>query len=126
MKNELQAIKKSLEVSQLDNADFNLEYDELLSAYQSLNRRYKGDSNKNQTGQKNDPTIGSRLWDVARGIGGSTYGPTPSHEKMMELIEEELGSVKAEVIHLSTSVKELMTRMMNAGGVWIEGLPLPD
>lgn len=126
LKNELQAIKKSLEVSQLDNADFNLEYDELLSAYHSLNRRYKGDANKNQTGQKNDPTIDSRLWDVARGIGGSTYGPTPSHEKMMELIEEELGSIRAEVIHLSTSVKELMTRMMNAGGVWIEGLPLPD
>ena len=59
LKNELQAIKKSLEVSRLDNADFNLEYDELLSAYQSLNRRYKGDANKNQTGQKNDPTIGS-------------------------------------------------------------------
>lgn len=126
LKNELIALNKALEGSQIDNPGFYLEKADLMDAVKTLERSFAGNAAKKLPGEKNDPTIGSRLFDVVRGIGASSYGPTPTHEMVLSIIEKELGVVKTELEHLSQSTRSLIKRVMAAGGPWIEGMPLPD
>lgn len=86
-----------------------------------LETTFKGNPAKNQVGEKNNPTIGERLFALNRGISRSTYGPTPTHKETMEIIEKELGGLNEKLMALKEMTSNLADQVVEAGGSWIEG-----
>ena len=80
---------------------------------------------KQQVGEKSNPTVGTRLFAVYRGIYHSTYGPTPTHRKSLEIIENDISKLKNRIEQLQAAESELARNLISAGAPWIEGEPLP-
>jgi hypothetical protein len=45
---------------------------------------------KDQIGEKNNPTVQSRLFDISRVVSGSTYGPTKSARENLRIVQKTL------------------------------------
>ena len=59
---------------------------DLMALMEQLN----GNRSKNEVGEKNDPTVRSRVSAAAEGVQNSTYGPTPTHKKSLDIARKEL------------------------------------
>jgi photosystem II stability/assembly factor-like uncharacterized protein len=95
---------------------------ELLDLDQILN----GDRSKQEPGEKFKPIITHRLSSVARGIDRSTYGPTATHRRMLEIATSEIDVIKVDLAGTLTKLTELSQKLMDAGAPWIEGQLLPS
>jgi len=98
----------------------------LRSELQKLDSQLNGNPAKNQIGENNDPTIGSRLFMLSLATGRSTYGPTPAHKRQFEITStefKELGD-KLDSI-LSEQIPTLEKALQDAGAPWVKGQPLP-
>ena len=81
-----------------------------------------GNQSKNEIGEKNNPTVRSRLSAATNGVENSTYGPTPTHERSLELAEKEYKELQKE---LDTIVDEKIPaveiQLKEAGAPEIKG-----
>lgn len=106
----------------LDTELYQLRHDLL-----ALDEKLNGNRSKREAGEKNNPTIASRLNLAAFGTFGSTYGPTETLKRSLEIAGEEFRTVKGE---LDTIVNDrlpiLEKAMIDAGAPWMEGQPIPD
>jgi len=50
-----------------------------------LDRDLNGSPTIKKPGEKTPPTLGERIFAIARGIGNSTYGPTAMHQRQLEI-----------------------------------------
>jgi len=87
---------------------------------EALDTQVNGNAAKNQIGEKNRPIIGDRLFALNRGISTSTYGPTATHKKTMEIIKAELAQLKEKIGVQVSSLGQLAEQVQAAGGAWIE------
>ncbi len=92
----------------------------------TLNEELNGDPLKIQVGEKNNPTIADRINHASTGTRLSTYGPTPSHKRSMEIAKEEYRklSQKAKGL-LNGKIPSLEKLLREAGAPWIEGQSIP-
>ena len=104
---------------------FEKQIHQLRSEAQQIEQELFGDQVKQQVGEKSNPTVGTRLFAVYRGIYHSTYGPTPTHRKSLEIVESDISKLKARIEQLQTAESELARNLIAAGAPWIEGEPLP-
>ena len=94
---------------------------ELLDINQQLN----GNGAKSQIGEKNNPTIGDRLFKIQLSITTSTYGPTSTNQRNLEIINEQLALIHAKLDTEMTTINGLSKAMLEAGAPWIESDALP-
>jgi hypothetical protein len=71
-------------------------------------------------GEKNDPTLGSRLFAVNRGISNSLYGPTNTHLKMLEIIYQELQVYQVKMEEITSQLSEIEKQIEENGGPLLE------
>ena len=88
----------------------------------ALDTELNGNVAKNQIGEKSKPTIGGRLFALNIGISNSTYGPTATHKKTMELISTQQQAMNKKLMMLKSEIKEISALIVKAGGPWIEGV----
>lgn len=93
----------------------------LSSSLGEMETQARGNSAKNQVGEKSRPTIGNRLFALNRGVSLSTYGPTETHKMTMEIIVKQLGELTSELETLKNEAREIGRAIVNAGGSWVEG-----
>ena len=92
-----------------------------------LDEIMNGNRSKTKVGEKNNPTIVSRLNVAAFGSFGSTYGPTETLRRSLEIAGEEFRAVKVELdIIINDRLPILERAMIDAGAPWMEGQPIPD
>lgn len=94
---------------------------QLKTDLNGLQTELKGNPAKNEVGEKNNPTIGERLFALNRGISRSTYGPTSTHQATMKIIEKEMGKMNEKLSALKAQASDLGRQVVAAGGSWIEG-----
>ncbi len=94
-------------------------------ALQELDRQLYGHRARQQPGAVDTPTPGDRLASLARGIDRSTYGPTTTHRRSMEIVEQALGEIRAAFDGARAEVQELGRALQAAGAPWVEGTALP-
>ena len=94
---------------------------DLRKRLQDLDTRLNGDRSKQAPGEKHAPTIQSRLFSVELGIIGSTYGPTGTHRRQLELAQSEIDAIRPQLEEYEQAVALLIQRMVDAGAPWIEG-----
>lgn len=86
-----------------------------------LDTRLNGNPAKNQIGERNNPTLGDRLFALNRGISISTYGPTETHLKTMEIVISQWSEMNEELMTLKEEAQDIGGIILEAGGSWVEG-----
>jgi hypothetical protein len=93
----------------------------------ALDEKLNGNRSKREAGEKNNPTIRSRLNMASFGTFSSTYGPTETLKNSLKIAGNEFRTVKAELdIIVNDRLPKIERAMIDAGAPWMEGQPIPD
>lgn len=117
---KIERMQVVLATSRAAAGDMDERYHALRAEILELDEALNGSRSKLQTGEKIDPTIGDRLFAVARGVDRSTYGPTPTHEQTMELAEAGIAELQPRIDTAREKVDDLVNALVDAGAPWLE------
>jgi hypothetical protein len=71
------------------------------------------------------PTVAQRLSVATFGTAYSTYGPTPTHERSLELAQQQFARIREKLIDLTEIViPEFERDLVAAGAPWVPGMPI--
>lgn len=87
----------------------------------ALQSRYGGNQAKGEIGEKSNPVLGDRLFALWKGVTRSTYGPTETHKKVMQLANQELKGLQSTLSEIERRISALSDAIVQAGGPTIEG-----
>jgi len=92
----------------------------------ALQESLGGNQSKNQIGEKGPHTVGQRLFSAMIGTSQSTYGPTPTHKRSLQIAEESFSAIRSELNTLvQKSIPALQKRLIDAGAPWTSGVAIP-
>ncbi len=94
---------------------------ELHHRLEDLHNELNGDQTRQIPGEKFKPIINDRLFSVARGVDRSTYGPTATHRRMLEIANDQIDSLTKKIRAAQASLSDLSQTIVEQGGPWIEG-----
>ena len=117
----IEKTKLALDESRSSSGDIEAEYSLLRNKILDLDERVSGNRSKSGPGEKNNPTVSSRLYVVGRIMEYSTYGPTETAKEQLELSQKELSSIEDTLDNLDNDLNALLTVIYNSGGPLIEG-----
>lgn len=81
-----------------------------------LNRQFFGNPARSQVGEKNENTIRLRMYAALESCWTSTYGPTPTHKRSLEIAKEELVTLKSALDKIvNKQLPELEKALTDAG-----------
>ncbi len=115
------ALARSRGPAALD-ADVNALRQELYALDETLG----GTRTKAELSEPDRATVGSRLGAAGIGTRYSTYGPTATHRRALELAESELATIEARLEAVRNETLPALERRLDAAGVpWTPGRALP-
>jgi photosystem II stability/assembly factor-like uncharacterized protein len=92
----------------------------------AIEERLSGHESRKAIGEPDVHTVNRRLSVVSSGTLMSTYGPTPTHRRSLEIAEQELVDLRS---RLNTILQErlpaLEQKLEQAGAPWAPGQPVP-
>ena len=92
----------------------------------NLDEKLSGNQTKSEIGERNAPTIGSRLRVARRGLS-TTYGPTQLHRESLDIAKKELATIAGQVEKISFDViPSLEKSLTEAGSPYIHGQAIPN
>jgi photosystem II stability/assembly factor-like uncharacterized protein len=92
-----------------------------------LDEKLNGNRSREQIGEENNPTIKDRINVAMRGTFYSTYGPTPTHIRSLEIARSEVNDLKSKLDKiLKLDIPELEKELSEAGAPWMEGQDIPE
>ncbi|HVO10013.1 MAG TPA: glycosyl hydrolase [Vicinamibacteria bacterium] len=84
-----------------------------------------GNRSRAQVGENGPQTVSRRVMVAAAGAG-STYGPTPTHRRSLEIAETEFASLRDRLnLLLEERLPAFERRLEQAGAPWTAGRPVP-
>jgi photosystem II stability/assembly factor-like uncharacterized protein len=93
----------------------------------TIDEKMNGSRSKNEVGEKNNPTIISRLSRSKYGTSGSTYGPTETLRRNLDIAESQFIELKKEIDNvLNIKLPAIEKALIDAGAPWIVGQPIPE
>jgi hypothetical protein len=119
------AMQKALRISAIMPGSFDQQVFQVRQELLDINQKLKGNGAKAQIGEKNNPTIVERLFKVLLSITTSTYGPTATNLRSLEIIHQELVSIHTGLNNEISKMNSLSKELVNAGAPWIESETLP-
>ena len=92
-----------------------------------LDGQLNGNRSKQPVGEINKPTIDYRLGVAMIGTFGSTYGPTPTHKRSLEIAKTQFSKFKIALEDiLNVQLPKLEKALQDAGAPWIKRQPIPE
>jgi len=121
----VEAMKTALSRAATAPGELDERLDRLRTKLQDLEDDLFGNRAKRQVGEKTNPNVGSRLSAVELGVYQSTYGPTPTLRKTLEIANSQLREIKSDLDEARAEAAALGQHLLQAGAPWVEGNPLP-
>jgi photosystem II stability/assembly factor-like uncharacterized protein len=121
----VEAMKKALSRATTAPGDLDEHLNLLRTKLKDLEDELYGNRAKRQVGEKGRPNVGSRLSAVELGLESSTYGPTPTHRKTLEIAKAQLQQIKSDLEAARAEAAALGEDLLQAGAPWVEGNRLP-
>lgn len=91
-----------------------------------LQHRLSGHPQKGAYSEPREMTVQDRMFVASLGNRFSTYGPTPTHERAVEIAEQELTSIRDEINRLVEEELPAYEAKLDAAGVpWTPGRSIP-
>ncbi|MCB9246923.1 MAG: hypothetical protein H6606_10915 [Flavobacteriales bacterium] len=90
-----------------------------------MDESLNGKKSKAEIGEEDKPDIGKRMGTVYSGVGSSSYGPTGTHRKSLEIALQELKVLEwtgRDREHRTTVTPQ---KMRAAGSPYFEGMEYP-
>ncbi len=92
-----------------------------------LEARLFGNRSRARGGEPTKPSVSRRLSVVTMGNRYSTYGPTPTHRRSLEIAEQEFGAARGELHQLLDVDLPAFEADLDAAGVpWSPGRGVPE
>lgn len=124
---KVKLMETSLMRSEIKQEELNKELHDLKMELIDINTTLRGSSSRNEIGEKNPHTISKRVSIASMGTMNSTYGPTQTHRRSLEIAKEEFKEVKSEMEELTENkIPAMLNKLYEAGAPWIEGMPVPE
>lgn len=120
-KTKVAAMRKALAQTNIQPGDLDLKLHNLNQDILDLETEFNGKRSRSIIGERNNPTIGSRIRVAQIGTSGSTYGPTPMHKRNLEIAQKELRIMKEKVAFIKVRIADLEKVLKDAGAPWILG-----
>lgn len=109
-------VRTPADVGELDD-----QFHALRQTLLDLDERLNGNRARQEPGEKFNPTVNDRLFAVGRGVDHSTYGPTPTHRRMLEIASQEMEELDAAVDRAIDEQTALIEKLLDAGAPWLQG-----
>lgn len=121
------AMEKALQRTGVELGELNEKVYALKRELMDLETMVYGNASKDEIGQKNNPSLFSRIGVAQTGTQNSTYGPTPTHEMSLDIAIKEFKVVKEKLEEIITiRIPKLETELIKAGAPWLNGQVIPD
>jgi hypothetical protein len=118
-----EALGRSLEAV----GDLDEELEGIANEHRDLRLALGGNDDKDFVGELEPPTVNSRLSAAMIGTQFSTYGPTPTHLRSMQIAESEFAGLRERLNQLITErIPAFEARLQEAGAPWTPGQPVPE
>jgi hypothetical protein len=122
----LASIKQALMRSTVADTSLDAEARALERRFADLELRLVGDSRRSEKGDPGPVSIKRRVQVVLTGNQVSTYGPTPTHRRSLEIATEQFAEVRAELDRLLEVDLPALENELDAAGVpWTPGRGVP-
>lgn len=116
----IDAMEKALAQTDSYPGELDNEINRLKREVRNLERKLRGNSAKNEVGEKQDIGPGGRLNNASFGTSFSTYGPTPMHIQNLELAESAISDIRQNLTDLvQGDLKKLTEALKKAGAPFI-------
>lgn len=124
---KMELMEKALERTPANNLSLGKKIYDLKQELFTIDEKLNGNYSKNEVGEKNNPTISSRLSMARYGTSGSTYGPTETLKRNLEIAGYEFGELKKELDNiLNVKMPVLEKALIDADAPWVAGQPIPE
>lgn len=120
-KTKVAAMRKALVQTNLKIGDLDTKLYNLNQEIINLETEFGGNQSRNGIGEKNNPTINSRLRVAQAGVRSPTYGPTPMHKRNLEIAQKELRIMIEKVGFIKVRIADLEKVLKDADAPWIVG-----
>ena len=122
----LDRLELALDRSQAAPEGLDDELDALRKTLDGLRTSMYGSPTKGELNKWGPHTVSARLSFAAEGTRGSTYGPTPEHEKSLRLAEKGFGEIRSRLNQfLTKDLPAFEKRLQASGAPWSAGQPVP-
>ncbi|GAB4185893.1 MAG: hypothetical protein Tsb002_09940 [Wenzhouxiangellaceae bacterium] len=102
------------------------ELQSLRAELYEIEERLNGHASKGEVGEPQSPTVGGRMSVAMLGTMFSSYGPTPTHQRSLEIAEDEYRGLRQRLNRLvETDMPALEAKLREAGAPWTPGQPIP-
>jgi len=122
----LDHLATALANSRAGRGDLDAELHRLEQELFAIEEQLNGKQSMNEVGELQAPTVNQRLFVAMIGTGRSTYGPTPTHRRSLEIAEQEFARIKQRLNGLAeTDLPALRQAIEAVGGPRVPGSPIP-
>jgi photosystem II stability/assembly factor-like uncharacterized protein len=91
-----------------------------------IEEQLRGNQSKAMVQEKGPMTIGNLRWPINSSFE-STYGPTSTQRRSMEIAGTQLSEIRGELQRLvETEMPRIEQALRDAGAPWIKGQPIPE
>jgi len=112
----MKSLKTALSRAPIAPGDLDRQWHSLNQSILKLNSKLYGNRAKRQIGEKQNPTINTRLRTALSGARSSTYGPTAMHKRSFEIAVTEFNKIKNEIEEIvNNKLPELEKALQKAG-----------
>lgn len=106
--------------------ELDAELEAIRLALDDIQVRLNGHPSKGAVGESDIHTVGQRLQVAMMGTMFSSYGPTPTHRRSLEIAETEFAGIRGQLKPiLEQRLPALEQRLEDAGAPWTPGRPIP-
>ena len=122
---KVDAMVVALERANTEPGALNKELYDLKQQLYNLEEKLYGNRTKSEIGERNSPTVNSRLRVGRRGLS-TTYGPTPLHRESLTIAKKELATIADAVEEISMkTIPALEKNLQRVGAPYIHGQAIP-
>ncbi|MBN1301851.1 MAG: glycosyl hydrolase [Melioribacteraceae bacterium] len=123
---KVEAMQTALYRTSVAPGELDRKLHDLKQTLYDIDTKINGSRSKNEVGEKDLPSIQSRLY-AARSSMYSSYGPTPNNVKSFEIAKTMFAQIKPGFENvINIQIPEIEKALISAGAPWIEGQPIPE
>ena len=123
---KVDAMQQALYQSGIEPGEHDEQIHTLKQELLDLDEQLNGNRSKREIGEKYQMTVRNRLSVASDGTSRSTYGPTPTNSRSLEIANQQFIEIRNKLEQiLDDQIPQLEKLLKDAGAPWIEGQGLP-
>ena len=114
-------------VARSTTADFDAEVEAMQRRLYDMRDAMSGSQQQDRVSELKEHSIGNWMMAASMGTSMSTYGPTPTHRRSLDIAQELLEQMRGDIAQLvEVDIPALEERLEAAGVAWTTGRKVPQ